>query len=391
MTVTYQPVLVLLSIAVAILGSLTALALTSVSDDRDSDVGQRTFALANGGLIMGATIWSMHFVAMMAVEFPLVVNYDLVETAGSIGIAIVATGTGLYLASTRGLGALSIPLGGVLMGLGIAGMHYLGMSAIRGCGIAYDLRLVAASLAIAIGASIAALWFAFYKRGLLMTLAGGVVQGLAIASMHYTAMAATYFVPLGVDVQLSTPLFSQSLLAYMIACGLVVISAGNLAMLALISRDIMTREQIRLVQASFDRIQPMEQQVADLFYGRLFEIAPHSRTLFPADLTDQKAKFMAMLALAILNLHRVEEIVPAVQDLGRRHVSYGVTEDDYKPAGEALFWTLEQTLRDDFTPAVKAAWLAAYRLLAGVMTAAAAELKPARKHFFAPMFRRRAA
>ena len=63
MTVTYQPILVLLSIGVAILGSLTALALTSVSDDRDSDAGQRAFALANGGLIMGATIWSMHFVA----------------------------------------------------------------------------------------------------------------------------------------------------------------------------------------------------------------------------------------------------------------------------------------------------------------------------------------
>ena len=82
------------------------------------------------------------------------------------------------------------------MGLGIAGMHYLGMSAIRGCGLAYDLRLVGASLAIAIGASMAALWFAFYKRGVVMTLLGGVVQGLAIASMHYTAMAATYFVPL---------------------------------------------------------------------------------------------------------------------------------------------------------------------------------------------------
>ena len=86
------------------------------------------------------------------------------------------------------------------MGLGIAGMHYLGMSAIRGCGLAYDLRLVGASLAIAISASMAALWFAFYKRGVVTTLLGGVVQGLAIASMHYTAMAATYFVPLGVEL-----------------------------------------------------------------------------------------------------------------------------------------------------------------------------------------------
>ena len=147
MTVIYQPVLVSLSIAVAILGSLTALALTSHSHE---DSGQRSFALANGGLIMGATIWSMHFVAMMAVEFPLVVNYNLVETIISICIAIVATGTGLNIASSRRFGMASIPLGGVLMGLGIGGMHYLGMSAIRGCGLAYDLRLVAASVVIAI-------------------------------------------------------------------------------------------------------------------------------------------------------------------------------------------------------------------------------------------------
>jgi NO-binding membrane sensor protein with MHYT domain len=185
MVVTYQPALVLLSIGVAILGSLAALALTSLS--REGDAGQRSFALANGGLIMGATIWSMHFVAMMAIEFPVVVNYNLPETVTSICIAILATGAGLYIATTRRFGMLSIPLGGLFMGLGIAGMHYLGMSAVRGCGQAYDMRLVGASVGIAVGASAAALWFAFYKRNVLMTLAGGVVQGLAIASMHYTA------------------------------------------------------------------------------------------------------------------------------------------------------------------------------------------------------------
>jgi NO-binding membrane sensor protein with MHYT domain len=114
-------------------------------------------------------------------------------------------------------------------------MHYLGMSAIRGCGLAYDFRLVAASVAIAIVASMAALWFAFYKRGLFTTLAGGGVQGLAIASMHYTAMAATYFVPLDATVRLSAPLFKQSSLAYMIASAMTIIAIGNLLLLAAIS------------------------------------------------------------------------------------------------------------------------------------------------------------
>ncbi len=235
MIVVYQPVLVALSIGVAILGSLTALALTAGAHRRNFETWQTSFALANGGLIMGSTIWSMHFIAMMAVEFPILVNYNLVETIGSICIAIVSTGVGLYLASTHRLGVLSIPAGGVLMGLGIAGMHYIGMSAIRGCGLAYDFRLVGASVAIAIGASMAALWFAFYRRGVLTTLAGGVVQGLAIASMHYTAMAATYFVPLGVEVRLATPLFAQSLLAYMIACGILVLAASNLGIVALLT------------------------------------------------------------------------------------------------------------------------------------------------------------
>jgi NO-binding membrane sensor protein with MHYT domain len=235
MTVTYQPVLVLLSIGVAILRSLTALALTSGSNDAEGDSWLTSFALANGALIMGGTIWSMHFIAMMAVDFPIVVNYNLIETIASICIAIIATGTGLYLTSTHKFGNWSIPVGGVFMGLGIAGMHYLGMSAIRGCGLAYDFRLVAASVGIAVGASMAALWFAFYKRGFFTTLAGGVVQGLAIASMHYTAMAATFFVPLGVSVELATPLFAQSLLAYMIACGIAVLSIGNLSLIALLS------------------------------------------------------------------------------------------------------------------------------------------------------------
>jgi NO-binding membrane sensor protein with MHYT domain len=240
MIVTYQPVLVLLSIGVAILGSLTALALVSFSDTSgtsDAGEGQRRIVLTCGGLIMGATIWSMHFVAMMAVDLPVIVTYNLIETVGSIAIAILATGAGLYLASTWRLGRLSVPVGGLLMGLGIAGMHYLGMSAIRGCGLDYDYRLVAASVGLAIVASMAALWFAFYRRNVLMTLAGGIVQGLAIASMHYTAMAATYFVPLQADVQISAPIFSQSKMAYMIAAGILIISAVNLSMVALMSRE----------------------------------------------------------------------------------------------------------------------------------------------------------
>jgi NO-binding membrane sensor protein with MHYT domain/hemoglobin-like flavoprotein len=389
MTVFYQPVLVLLSIGVAILGSLTALALTALSQEEDAS--QKGFMLANGALIMGATIWSMHFVAMMAVEFPIVVNYSLLETLGSVAIAIVATGIGLYIASSSAMGKLSIPFGGVLMGLGIGGMHYLGMGAIRGCGLAYDLRLVAASVAIAISASTAALWFAFYKRTVLMSLGGGIVQGLAIASMHYTAMAATYFVPLGVDFEISKPIFAQSVLAYMIAGGLSAIAVGNLALLTMIRRDPLTSEQVQQVQESFRRIEPFAPLVGEVFYRRLFEIAPHLRALFPGDLADQGAKLMAMLSIAVANLDKAEDLHPMIAELGRRHAAYGARDEDYELVGEALIWTLEQGLRDAFTPEVKSAWLATYQMLTGTMRTAAAELQPVKRGFMAPMFGRRAA
>jgi NO-binding membrane sensor protein with MHYT domain len=242
MVVSYQPVLVLLSIVVAIIGSLTALALTSGSNDAQGESWEASFSLANGGLIMGTTIWSMHFIAMMAVQFPVLINYNIVETILSIGIAICATALGLYVVSNRRLGSLSIPGAGVLMGLGIGSMHYIGMGAIRGCGLGYDPRLVAASVVIAVTASMAALWFAFYRRTILTTLAGGVVQGLAIASMHYTAMAATFFQPLDAPADLTVPLFSQNLLAFMIAGAMLVVCTGNLALLG-----FMSMQQRRLV------------------------------------------------------------------------------------------------------------------------------------------------
>ena len=98
----------------------------------------------------------------------------------------------------------------------------------------------------------------------------------------------------------------------------------------------MTPEQIKLVQTSFESVKPIAPQAAALFYDRLFEIAPDVRALFPADLTDQKQKLMSMIAVAVDNLHQVEQIVPAVQDLGRRHATYGVRAAHYQSVGEAL-------------------------------------------------------
>lgn len=133
----------------------------------------------------------------------------------------------------------------------------------------------------------------------------------------------------------------------------------------------MSPDQVKLVQDSFTTVRSIAAQAADLFYARLFEIAPEVRMLFPDDMSEQKRKLMAMLATAVTNLHQVEKIVPAVQELGRRHAGYDVKDAHYQPVGEALIWTLEKGLGPLFTAAVRDAWIAAYTILATVMKDAA--------------------
>ena len=132
----------------------------------------------------------------------------------------------------------------------------------------------------------------------------------------------------------------------------------------------MTPLQVELVQTSFQKVVPIAATAADLFYDRLFEIAPETRAMFPKDLTEQKGKLMSMLGTAVTNLHKLDTILSAVKDLGQRHKGYGVTAAHYAPVGAALLWTLEKGLGSDFTPEVKAAWTETYTALAEVMTAA---------------------
>ncbi|MEY8881347.1 globin family protein [Donghicola sp. XS_ASV15] len=129
----------------------------------------------------------------------------------------------------------------------------------------------------------------------------------------------------------------------------------------------MTPEKITLVQDSFKKVAPIAGPAADIFYDKLFELAPQVRPLFPEDMTEQKKKLMQMLAIAVNGLTKLDEILPAVQDLGRRHNGYEVTPEHYGYVGEALLFTLGKGLGDDFTPEVKEAWAETYGVLAGVM------------------------
>ena len=96
----------------------------------------------------------------------------------------------------------------------------------------------------------------------------------------------------------------------------------------------MTPNQIKLVQTSFAQVAPIAATAADLFYGRLFEIAPQVRAMFPDDLSEQKKKLMAMLGTAVAGLNRLDTLMPAVQALGRRHGGYGVKAQHYASVGK---------------------------------------------------------
>jgi hemoglobin-like flavoprotein len=129
----------------------------------------------------------------------------------------------------------------------------------------------------------------------------------------------------------------------------------------------MTPDQVQLVQQSFSKVAPISETAAVLFYDRLFEIAPKVRAMFPTDMTEQRRKLMAMLAVVVKGLGNLESVLPAASALAKRHVSYGAKAEHYPVVGAALLWTLEKGLGDGWTPDVAEAWTAAYGTLSGFM------------------------
>jgi hemoglobin-like flavoprotein len=110
------------------------------------------------------------------------------------------------------------------------------------------------------------------------------------------------------------------------------------------TNDTLTANEIELVRASFAQVVLIEDTAADLFYDRLFAIAPNLRRLFPVDMREQKRKLIRMIATAVGGLNNLDRLVPAVKALGVRHSGYGVTVTHYELVGESLLWTLERAL-----------------------------------------------
>lgn len=192
---SYSTSLVVISLFVAILASYTAL---DLAGRIATATGRAVYLwMAGGALAMGVGVWSMHFIGMLALRLPFALGFDMGITALSLLIAVISCGFALWLVSQPRLPAWQLALGALIMGTGIASMHYTGMAAMRMTpGIDYDPTLFGASLLIAVVASGAALLIAFNLRRntpYVRLARGGaaVVMGFAIVGMHYTGGGGT--------------------------------------------------------------------------------------------------------------------------------------------------------------------------------------------------------
>jgi len=192
----YEPILVVLSYVISVLGSYTALQLAIAIPQARGRLAALGWTLGAALALGGGAIWSMHFIAMNAADMGMPVSYDARLTFASLVMGVLASAIGLYVVG-RGEGSTGkLLMSGVVTGLGVALMHYTGMAAmLMPAKIDYDPTLFYASLVIAVVAAAVALWLAFNLRGNLQRFGSAIVMGVAVCGMHYTGMYAVRMTP----------------------------------------------------------------------------------------------------------------------------------------------------------------------------------------------------
>jgi methyl-accepting chemotaxis protein PixJ len=273
---TYDPLFVVLSVVIAALASYAALDLAGRV--RSAEGSTRLGWLAGGATVMGLGIWSMHFVAMLAFHLPVPIAYELPQMLLSVAVAIGASLLALVVVSRVGLRAVTLVMGGIIMGGAIAGMHYIGMASMTvGATLTYSSPIVALSIFIAIVASWAALGLAFNFRsdlsirGRRLKLLSAVVMGVAIAGMHYTAMAAVHFTPAAVIDRPSDHILATGGLAGAVVFGTLVILAlaivGSVIDRSMQSKTAFTKQltaQTLQLAQQFEESQRLTSKLADM-------------------------------------------------------------------------------------------------------------------------------
>ena len=260
----YTLSLVVLSYVVAVTASHVTLLLAGRVRDPKSSAWK--LWMAGGALAMGGGIWSMHFVAMLALRLPIQIVYDLPLTILSCAFGVLASGLALFTLRRLRSGARDILIPGFLIGLGIAAMHYTGMTAMKmSPAIRYDPLLFVLSVAVAIAAAIAALWIVFRVDNLrqhrvIAQFAAALIMGAAIFGMHFTGMGATNFDPQSICLA-SGLRINETWMAFTIGALSVVLLVGTMLLSLYDARlsSTIARSAERLQQAN----QELEQRVAE--------------------------------------------------------------------------------------------------------------------------------
>lgn len=266
---THNISLVILSIGIAIVASYTALDLATyvkVAAER-----WRVFLwLTGGALALGIGIWSMHFIGMLAYGLPIPVSYNFPIVGLSMALAIVAAGVALFLVTREKWSWLQLAAGSAFMGLGIAAMHYTGMSAMQLAATPlYDLPRVVVSLVVAIAASLIALWLTIQNQtetiaqGTMRKLASAIVMGIAIAGMHYTAMAAVKF-QLASQSHATLTQIDNSTLAVSIGVATLILLAIAIIATAIAQRLTAETARTEILRQSEARFRALEQNSSDV-------------------------------------------------------------------------------------------------------------------------------
>jgi diguanylate cyclase len=215
MPVTHEPWLVALSLVVAVQGAFVGLSL-AVKIGTAAGVRRRVL-LAGAATSLAVAIWAMHFVGMLAARLPTAVDYLVFPTLLSFLVCVLVVGAAVFAATAAPLTPLRLVLSAAFMGSGIASMHYIGMAALHASAhLTHAPNYVAASIVIAIAASGLALWLAGGRGGRPPLLLSATALGVAIAGMHYTAMAGLTLKPHATSVS-GAPSLSTDLLAIVVA------------------------------------------------------------------------------------------------------------------------------------------------------------------------------
>jgi len=231
----YDPILVIISVLVSIVGAYACFDL-AIRIPRDAYSVSRKL-LIGAAFAIGGSIWAMHFIAMLALKLPVEIRYDALTTIVSGLVSVSMTAVALLIVSTASYSLMRILVAGVIMGVGISSMHYVGMSAIRGnCGLSYSPVWVSLSVIIGMLASSASLWAAMKLHGVWRRLIAALVMGISISGMHYTGMLGTTFVAMDKALEFSQPILSPFSLGLVTAIATFIILGGALMTLVPASR-----------------------------------------------------------------------------------------------------------------------------------------------------------